>query len=108
MHALSINSLHGGKVSLGATGQTTKLHLIPAATLKKPGGPQVKLQNYSDFDSLYKGKGSLGDTGQSTKLHPIPAATLKKSGGPKVKHQNYTDFESMPYQLILFIREKGH
>ena len=32
----------------------------------------------------------------------------KKSGGPQVKLQNYTDFECMPYQLIVFIREKGH
>ena len=60
------------------------------------------------INCLYKGKGSLGTTGETIKLHIILAATLKKSGGPKVKLQNYTDFECMPYQLILFIREKGH
>ena len=60
------------------------------------------------INSLYKGKGSLGATGQTTKLNIILAATFKKSGGPQVKLQNYTDFECMPYQLILFIREKGH
>ena len=41
-----------GKGSLGATGQTTKVHLILAATLKKSGGPQVKLQNYTDFECM--------------------------------------------------------
>ena len=54
------------------------------------------------------GKGSLGATGQTTKVHLILAATFKKSGGPQVKQQNYTDFESMPYQLFVFIGEKGH
>ena len=38
MYATSINSLYKGKGSLDATGQTTKLHLILAATLKKSGG----------------------------------------------------------------------
>ena len=61
-----------------------------------------------DQNSLYKGNGSLGATGQTTKLHIILAATYKISVGPQVKPQNYTDFECMPYQLILFIREKGH
>ena len=57
---------------------------------------------------LYKGNGSLGSTAQTTKLHLIIAATFKKSGGPQVKLKNYTDSECMPYQLILFIREKSH
>ena len=89
MYAISINSLYKGKGLVGATRQTTKLHLILAATLKKSGGPKVKLQN-------------------CTKLHLILAATFKKSGGPQVKLQNYTDFECMPYHLFIFIREKGH
>ena len=57
---------------------------------------------------LYKRKGSRGAIGQTTKLHLILAATFKKSGGPQVKLQNYTDFEGMPYQFVIFIREKGH
>ena len=57
---------------------------------------------------LYKGKRSLGATGQTTKLHIIFAATLKKSGGPQVKLQKYNGIECMPYQLNVFIREKGH
>ena len=52
MYAISFNYLYKGKGSLGATGQTTKLHLILAATFKKSGGPQVKLQNYSDFECM--------------------------------------------------------
>ena len=43
MYATSINSLYKGKGSLDATGQTTKLHLILAATL------HVKPQNYTDY-----------------------------------------------------------
>ena len=35
---LDQNSLYKGNGSLGATGQTTKLHVILAATLKKSGG----------------------------------------------------------------------
>ena len=52
MYAISINSLYKGKGSLGATGQTTKLNIILAATFKKSGGPQVKLQNYTDFECM--------------------------------------------------------
>ena len=62
----------------------------------------------TSINSLYKGKGSLDATGQTTKLHLILAATFKKSGGPQVKLQNYTDFKGMPYQFVIFIREKGH
>ena len=85
MYAISINSLYKGKGLVGATRQTTKLHLILAATLKKSGGPKVKLQNCTkfwvyaiSFNHLYKGKGSIGATGQTTKLHLIFAATFKK------------------------------
>ena len=49
---LDQNSLYKGNGSLGATGQTTKLHLILAATFKKSGGPQVKLQNYTEFECM--------------------------------------------------------
>ena len=49
MYAISFNYLYKGKGSLGATGQTTKLHLILAATLKKIRGSHVKPQNYTDY-----------------------------------------------------------
>ena len=52
MYAISFNSLYKGKGSLGDTGQTNKIDLILAATLKKSGGPQVKLQNYTDFECM--------------------------------------------------------
>ena len=52
MFAISINALYKGKGSLGATGQTTKLHIILAATFKKSWGPQVKLQNYTDYECM--------------------------------------------------------
>ena len=49
MNAISIKYLYKGKGSLGAIGQTTKLNLIFAVTLKKSGGPYVKPQNYTDY-----------------------------------------------------------
>ena len=49
MYAISINSLYKVEVSLGAIEQTTKLHLILAATLKKSGDPHFKPQNYTDY-----------------------------------------------------------
>ena len=52
MYAVSINCLYKGKGSLGTTGETIKLHIILAATLKKSGGPKVKLQNYTDFECM--------------------------------------------------------
>ena len=52
MYAISFIYLYKGKGSLGATGQTTKLHLILAASFKKSGGPRVKLQNYTDFEGM--------------------------------------------------------
>ena len=83
MYATSINSLYKGKGSLDATGQTTKLHLILAATLKKIGGSKgqtTKLHWFwvyvISFNYLHKEKGSLGAKGQTTKLHIILAATF--------------------------------
>ena len=52
MYAISINSLYKGKGPLGAKGQSTKLHRNLEATSKKSGGPQVKLQNYTDFECM--------------------------------------------------------
>ena len=52
VYAISINSLYKGKESLGAAGQTTKLHLIIAATLKKSEGPKVKLLKYTDCEYM--------------------------------------------------------
>ena len=52
MYAISVHSLYKGKESLGAAGQTTKLHLIIAATLKKSEGPKVKLLKYTDCEYM--------------------------------------------------------
>ena len=115
MYAILICYLDKEKGSLGSTGQTTKLHLILAATFKKSGSSQFNIQNYTDFECLpYQLILFIREKGQQVPGDKLLNYTYflqqpwKKSGGPQVKLQNYTDFECMPYHLIIFIREKGH
>ena len=79
---------------MGSTGQTTKLHWlwVYAIYVKVP----------------YRGKGQQVPGDKLLNYTLYLQQPWKKSGGPQVKLQNYTDFECMPYQFVIFIREKGH